>query len=167
MLHFYTYPGLPPYTDYIGKELIPWIHSHFPTNTKAANNFIVGASFGGLAGMFLGLKYPNVVGNIISQSGAFFWFPREEREDGWLMKQFAFAKKLNLNIYLDVGCVENVLTFNKGASILSANRHLRDVLTAKEYQVFYQEYAGGHDYMCWQDTLPTALIELFKNNSVQ
>lgn len=157
------------YISFIANDLIPWVHDHFPTSRVPNQNTIVGASWGGLAAMYLAFKYPNVVGNVISQSGAFFWRPKHEQEDGWLMKQLSHSPKLDLKINLDVGCVENALTFGKGASILNANRHMRDVLIAKGYQVTYQEYAGGHDYMCWQDILPeeiTSVLNLEQKDKI-
>ena len=149
------------YTQFIADNLIPWVHANFPTSHKPENNVLIGASFGGLAAVFLGLRYPHVIGNIMAQSGAFFWRPPEDKEDDWLMKQFSMEPKHNLKFCLNVGCTETALTFNKGASILNSNRHLRDVLIAKGYSVLYNEYAGGHDYICWQDALPEALMKIF------
>ena len=47
-----------------------------------------------------------------------------------------------------------------GGSILVPNRHVRDVLRAKGYEVFYQEFVGGHDYVSWRETLADGLILL-------
>ena len=47
-----------------------------------------------------------------------------------------------------------------GGSILVTNRHLRDVLRAKGYEVFYQEFQGAHDYLSWRGTIADGLILL-------
>jgi hypothetical protein len=38
--------------------------------------------------------------------------------------------------------------------------HLRDVLQAKGYDVYYMEFNGGHNYICWQGTLADGLPAL-------
>lgn len=48
----------------------------------------------------------------------------------------------------------------KGGSIRLPNRHLRDVLRAKGYEVFYQEFQGGHDYASWRGIIADGLILL-------
>ena len=37
---------------------------------------------------------------------------------------------------------------------------MRDVLLAKGYDVSYQQYASGHDYLNWRGTLGDGLIAL-------
>jgi len=62
-----------------------------------------------------------------------------------------------LRFYLDVGTFENGF---KDPCMLVANRHMRDMLSAKGYPVTYAEYVGGHDYPCWEITLPDGLLAL-------
>ncbi|MNT11942.1 enterobactin/ferric enterobactin esterase [compost metagenome] len=45
--------------------------------------------------------------------------------------------------------------------ILETNRHLRDVLVAKGYDVVLREYAGGHDYFVWRGAISDGLVALF------
>jgi len=40
------------------------------------------------------------------------------------------------------------------------NRHVRNILRLKGYQVHYAEFSGGHDYICWRGTLADGLIAL-------
>jgi uncharacterized protein (TIGR03067 family) len=40
------------------------------------------------------------------------------------------------------------------------SRHLRDVLLAKDYEVHYQEFAGGHDFLNWRGSLAEGLLVL-------
>jgi enterochelin esterase-like enzyme len=65
-----------------------------------------------------------------------------------------------LRFYLDAGSDEVDYT-GQGRNILLPTRQMRDVLLAKGYEVHYQEFAGGHDYLSWRGTLADALIMLF------
>jgi enterochelin esterase family protein len=41
---------------------------------------------------------------------------------------------------------------------------MRDVLLAKGYEVHYQQFAGGHDYLSWRGTFADGLIDLIGTN---
>jgi enterochelin esterase family protein len=62
---------------------------------------------------------------------------------------------------LEAGTFENDIT-GSGGQILEASRHLRDVLRAKGYEVHYQEFAGGHDYLSWRGSLAEGLLSLIQ-----
>ena len=38
--------------------------------------------------------------------------------------------------------------------------NIRDVLIKKGYEVSYENFPSGHDYLSWGETLGTGLIEL-------
>jgi enterochelin esterase family protein len=44
--------------------------------------------------------------------------------------------------------------------MIDANREFRDVLRAKGYDVRYEEYNGGHDYVCWRGSIADGLTYL-------
>jgi len=65
---------------------------------------------------------------------------------------------------MDAGTNEIDLS-GAGGGILVPNRQLRDVLRAKGYKVYYQEFPGDHDYINWRGTLADGLITLFGEGS--
>ena len=79
-------------------------------------------------------------------------------EGGWLAKQVIEMPRRPIKFYLDAGIFEASL--GGFAGILDATRHLRDVLLAKGYEVHYQMFIGGHDYLSWRGTLADGLIAL-------
>ena len=101
-------------------------------------------------------------GLILSQSGSYWFEPtgKEYAEPNWLARQFAQKDRLQLKFYMDAGTNELDMSGN-GTGILVSNRHLRDVLRAKGYEVTYQEFVGDHDYIDWRGTLADGLIALF------
>jgi enterochelin esterase-like enzyme len=53
-----------------------------------------------------------------------------------------------------------LLEVNETPSLLHSNRHLRDVLEAKGYEVTYSEFNGRHDAVCWRGSLSQGLAAL-------
>src|SRR5271157_349134 len=164
----------PAFSDFLSSELLPWAHGLYNFTADPRQTVVGGSSFGGLAATCAGLHHPEMFGNILSQSGSFFWVPPKsdssdsdiEPEPNWVAKQFIASARLPLRFYLDAGSEEIDLS-GGGRSILLTNRSLRDVLRARGYELHYQEFAGGHDYLSWRGTLADGLIALMGGASTQ
>jgi enterochelin esterase-like enzyme len=166
-------PCNPTFADFLNSELVPWVRQLFNVTTDPKQTVVGGSSYGGLAAAYAGFRHPETFGNILSQSGAFWWTrPRSDdpedfdfpnAEPNWLAKQFIMSPRLPLRFYMDAGIDEIDLT-GLGRDILSSSRHMRDVLLAKGYEVNYQEFIGGHDYLSWRGTLADGLISLIGNS---
>ncbi len=162
-------PCNPLFADFMATELIPWAQRHYNVTNDPSRTIIAGSSYGGLASTYVALHYPERFGNVLSQSGSYWWQPSEQleqfnepnrsRQGNHIAGLFIQRPKLALRFYLDAGTGEIALT-GTGRSILVANRHLRDVLLAKGYEVHYQEFIGGHDFLSWRGTLADGLIAL-------
>jgi enterochelin esterase family protein len=144
-----------PFVDFVGDELMPWVHAHVHVTHDPTRTTVGGASLGGLAAAFVTLRRPDLFGSVLSQSGSFWWSVLDEE---WLTRQYVDAPKLPVRFYLEAGRLEGrPVPGREGASLLVANRHLRDVLKAKGYPVHYSEFVGGHDFACWRGTLAEGL----------
>jgi enterochelin esterase family protein len=161
-------PSNPTFADFLNFELMPWARRLYNVTADPRLVVVGGSSYGGLAATYAGLRHPETFGNILSQSGSYWWTPPKssnpsdfdpDAEPNWMAKQFIASPKLPLRFYLDAGSDEIDLS-GQGKSILMPNRHLRDVLRAKGYEVHYQEFVGGHDYLSWRGTLADGLILL-------
>jgi enterochelin esterase-like enzyme len=174
----------PTYADFLAKELVPWIRTNFNVSKDSRRAIIGGASAGGAGAIYAALRHSNVFGNVLSQSAG---LPSPERlrelaertpgakdrdrhiveeiedrsitEGGWLAKLFIQAPKLPIRFYMDVGVFEADF-MGGGLGALEPNRHMRDVLLAKGYEVHYQQFIGGHDYINWRGTFADGLIAL-------
>ena len=83
------------------------------------------------------------------------------------LRFFAVQRKLSpIRFYLDVGLYENVnaeLPVNElglSEGLTPGNRHFRDVLMAKGYDVTYRETGGQHNNLHFRATLAEALMVL-------
>lgn len=173
------------FTDFVATELITWTRSHYNVTLDPSQVVIGGLSAGGVAAMHTGLRHSDIFGNVLSQSGGFSLSPalsrelatrapasdasdrhilegiedRAATEGNWLASQYVRSPRLSLKFYMDVGSFEADF-MGQGGAILESNRHLRDVLLAKGYEVHYQQFIGGHDYISWRGTFADGLIAL-------
>ena len=150
-----------PFLDFVADELLPKVREKWHATADPRQTVVTGSSAGGLASAFFAFRRPDVFGNVLSQSGA-FW-PGHERNDPdreWLTRQFDSSPKLPIRFVLQVGLLERGSTPDNGPSILDTNRHLHRVLERKGYEVHYAEIAGGHEPLNWRGGLSDGLMQL-------
>lgn len=145
------------FTDVIIKDLIPWVRKNYNISINANEAIIGGLSVGGLTAAYLGLKHSEVFGNVLSQSGS-YWYKRENYEgsplDCWISTEFEAINRLPLKFYLNVGVLEHT------QGMIGTNIKLKEVLISKGYTVHFEYFNSGHDYLCWGETLANGLISL-------
>lgn len=147
-----------------------WLPERLHVTADPARTVIGGTSLGGLAAMFAGLRHPGVFGNVISQSGSFWWGPGAMHpadvsdlsvEWEWLMHQAAKPAAPALRCFIEVGVLESSPAGGRMPDMIEPNRRMRDALRAAGHDVVrYREFNGGHDYVCWRGTLADALIAI-------
>ena len=162
-------PCNPTFAEFLNSELIPWLRRNYNVARDPQRVTIGGCSYGGLAATCAAYRHPETFGNVLSQSGSYWWTPppdpskpdsfAPDADPSYVAQLFVNSPKLPIRFYLDAGSMELDKT-GEGGSILVPNRHLRDVLRAKGYEVFYQEFQGGHDYVSWRGTIADGLILL-------
>lgn len=166
--------GRSSYGEALVKEVLPMLRASYPISTRPADTVIGGFSGGGLAAAEIALLHSDVFGNVLSQSGAFRGRDPGEEEPNSTVRKYLAAPRQPVRFYLEVGFYDNV----PGADLplhelvldetnLMGNRHLRDVLRAKGYDVTYREVGGGHDWVHWRAMLADGLITLFGNQTEQ
>jgi enterochelin esterase family protein len=141
------------FADFVAGELVPWVRRRYNVTRSPRETIIGGLSLGGLAASFTAMRHPEVFGNVLSQSGAYQYRP--DNPQG-LIRRFAKSARLPVRFYLEAGLME----VNETPSLLHSNRHLRDVLEAKGYEVTYSEFNGRHDSVCWRGSLSQGLLAL-------
>jgi enterochelin esterase family protein len=150
------------FADFVAKDLLPWAQTHYRVAREADKVTLLGYSAGGLASAYVAYRYPNLFGNVLSQSGA-FWRGNEGAPSPieWLTTQFKSSPKLNVRFYLVVGGGETIKN-SSGFTMAETSGHLRDALKSKGYEVAFLEVPGAvHNPESWRTQVAGGLIHLF------
>ncbi|GCE29699.1 ferric enterobactin esterase [Dictyobacter alpinus] len=115
---------------------------------------ILGASMGGLMGLYAGLRMPHIFGRVLCESGAFGGhqpayrlYYRSVIED-----LLALHPAPDLKLWMDVGRYE---------WFLEPNRQMYARLREQGYDVTYKEHNSGHNYPSWRNIVWEGLEHLF------
>ncbi len=146
------------FADFLIKEVVPILRKS-GLGASAKETVLAGSSQGGLQSACTAFWYPKVVGNVLSLSGSYFWYPGWPAHEtglsdqtGWLTSVLAKSPREPLRWFLTTGTFEG--------DGVTENRRLRDVLIAKGYSPTYQEYSSGHDDAYWLGAIADGLITL-------
>jgi enterochelin esterase-like enzyme len=153
-------------TGFLSMQLIPYVRAHWHVTTDPHRVILTGSSAGGLGSAFVAFQRPDMFGNVLSQSGA-FWRGAEASNSPpyeWLTAKVSRSPKRDVRYFLDVGEMENHPTLGgSGPNFLEANRRFRDALKSKGYSVMYAEVPGGqHAAPYWMDRLPVGIVAIVK-----
>ncbi|MFV3126983.1 alpha/beta hydrolase-fold protein [Niveispirillum sp. KHB5.9] len=145
-----------PFERFVVTELMPIIRQRFDISPDPRDAIVAGASRGGLAAGSMALRHPDLFGNVIAQSAAFWSAPDEkDHETDWLARQYlALPRPLPVRFYIQPGSMESV------DGMRGPNRRFHDMLAAKGYQSCYREFLGGHNFLHWRMALPEAIIAM-------
>lgn len=143
------------FVKFLAEEAVPWAKSQVTLDVSPQQTVIGGSSLGGLTAAYAAHLRPQVFGNVLSQSGA-YWrtHPSQSTPDEpWFPLQAARGTPGSVRYYLEVGRFES-------PSMIATNGQIRDVLKCNGNQVTYCEYNGGHDHFNWRTTVADGLIDL-------
>ncbi|KTD03304.1 alpha/beta hydrolase [Fluoribacter gormanii] len=182
------------FANFLNNKLVPLLRKPpFGCSDCREQTTIVGTSFGGLAATHAALTYPETFGNVLSQSGAFWWnegWKGFDHPDKWTSAsktakhettQQAMAMKwlneiphkegLSVNFYLSGGEIEENKTPSlNGESFPGAttlNNELSTRLADRGHNVTTAITSGDHDYGSWQSDKPVALQTLLPKPALQ
>lgn len=150
------------FADFAAEKLVPWVRTRWRIAGGPAHVVVGGYSAGGLAAAYVAFRHPEVFGNVLSQSGA-FWRGNEgaSTPGEWLTAELAKSPALELRFFLEVGARETQRVAG-GLVFIDTNRRLRDVLQKKGYAVTYVEVPGAqHEEGHWRTLFPQGLVHFF------
>jgi predicted alpha/beta superfamily hydrolase len=142
------------------EELKPFIDSQYRTKRDAKHTGLAGSSLGGLASLYLAVKYPNVFGRagVVSPS---VWFAGKNI----VHYVEALPKKRHVRLWIDMGTKEGRSPTEAQQSVDDA-RLLRDALVKKGWRIgkdlSYSEAEGAeHNEAAWAARVESILTFLF------
>ena len=148
------------FARFIETEMLPWLRGGYRVSSAAVDHYVTGASYGGLASIWMGYRLPHVFGNVISQAASLWWGPGYKQEvprgEGgytpeWLIEQYDNSPRLPVRFWIEIGLLEPL------SLMIAPNRRMQALLQAKGYDVTYREFCGGHDPALWRASLAQAL----------
>jgi enterochelin esterase family protein len=168
------------FADWLARDFVPsWVRQRYAVTDDPARTVVSGTSLGGLGAAWCAFRHPEVFGNVLSQSGSYWWRPgapssysfvtrtapagpkaRQGDPYEWLTRQYEASPCLPLRLHMDVGLLEDQPRPGACPTMLDANRRMRDVLRTKGYDLQYVEYNGGHDSVSWRGTFADGLAFL-------
>lgn len=150
----------PPFGKFLVRELLPWLARSYRVRLRPEQTMLVGCSAGGLAALHWAATYPTHFRLVLSQSGAVYMWVPPDQEPGAVIRKMIDSPRLPLRIWMDVGKLEGNYPVPWGMTVLGGNRHLRDVLRLKGYELTYREYNSSHDPQCWKESLVDGMVKL-------
>lgn len=149
---------------FVAEELVPYLDSHLPLIGDRDHRCLGGASFGAVATLSTAVRFPDLFGRVMLQSGSFdgatsaptnrtddLWRPVNDFVKGYLADPIKVADRLFLSCGVFEGLIEE-------------NRALRPILADTGSQVLMVEEMDGHTWGCWRDSLGVGLPWLFADS---
>lgn len=147
------------------EELLPLAATEASFSDDPRRTVVSGQSYGGLASLYAGLEFPERFGLVSSQSGS-FWWPVMSHGDqrgaaGGYIAEFLenrrYERDTPIAVDMNVGIHEG--------DMVRHNAHIRDMLRERNFEVTYEEFDGGHEWLCWRSTLVESLVRLLDEDS--
>lgn len=149
--------GARQYGRFIVETLKPFIDSQYRTLPDCTSTALGGSSLGGLATLYLGLKFPDIFCKWIVMSPSVWW------ADHAILRQIRASRLIpNQRIWLDVGTTEG----QNPHAVVDDAIQLRDALVKKGWQlgkdlVFVCDEGAAHNEQAWGRRMRDALRFLF------
>lgn len=146
----------PAFERFVAERVMPLARARFGLTSDPHRTIVAGASRGGLAAASIARRYPQIFGNVIAQSAAFWSAPqRKDHASDWIAREYLKSSgSLPVRFHVAPGSMED------RRDMLEPNRRFRDMLRARGYRVCYREFVGGHTFVNWRDDLVVALAAM-------
>ncbi|KKB38085.1 alpha/beta hydrolase [Bacillus thermotolerans] len=144
------------YIRFLAHELVPFLEERYPLHNVSHGRGLAGDSLAATVSLIAALQYPHTFGKVIMHS------PHVDDKVMNAVEQAEEYKHLSLYHVIGLEETEVVRTNGQVDDFLSPNRALHDLLYQKGFDMFYEEFEGGHSWKYWQPDLKRALSMIFE-----
>jgi enterochelin esterase-like enzyme len=140
------------YEDYITRDLVPYIDSHYSTVADSAHRYVGGLSMGGFAALHDAFLHPDLFSKVGVISAA-LWVGEPPAELRWIYPDRATQAArdpITIAAHRNLGSLSILMIEGKSDPFLAADRTLYQTLQARGDLVVYREYPGAHNYGFWR-----------------
>ncbi|MEK9501641.1 alpha/beta hydrolase-fold protein [Gemmatimonadota bacterium DH-20] len=150
------YRGSEAHSRYLVEELLPDLEAALPVQGTRAGRCLMGASLGAVASLSTAVRYPDVFGSLLLQSGSFAFSDIGGHGRGPVFDPIAdfvnayrrAPKRVADKVFVSCGMYE---------SLIYENRSLVPVLERTGMEVRFEEARDGHNWENWRDRLRLGL----------
>ncbi|KIG18022.1 putative esterase [Enhygromyxa salina] len=155
------------YADFVVDGIVPFIEDRYPVASDPGSVGVLGSSLGGLVSLYVGLRHPDVFGQIGSMSGTISWGSiGAEPANPTIVSEYLNGAPVGARIYLDSGGSEGAGCPGGGSDNYCGTVELAEVLRGlgwvDEQDLFYRWEPGApHNEVAWANRLLGALGDWF------
>lgn len=155
------YANYAPHARFVARELVPFLTERLPLIDQASGRCLMGSSFGGVASLSTAVRYPQVFGSLLLESGSFVFTDIGAEHGGgpafdpvvkFVNAYRARPRSVAERIYQTCGIYEPLIT---------PNRSMVSTFRDTGMEVRYVEARDGHNWENWRDRLRDALTWIF------
>lgn len=136
--------GVEDYYQFLATQLKVYIDSQYRTDPSPAATGIGGASFGGLASLYMAYRHPETFGMCYCMSPSLWWDKQSLLEE----LEADQSPKNNVKYWFCAGTLETQLMWPPAQRAAAA--FIRRGWVEGRDVAFYLDYVGGHDYGQWK-----------------
>lgn len=155
------YANNAPHARFLARELLPMLEEAYPLVESPLGRCLMGASFGGVASVTTGVRYPGVFGSMLIQSASLAFTDIGQDHGGgpafdpvvkFVNRYRARPTRFTERLYMSCGIYEPLIT---------PNRSMVSVFREVGIAVKYEENRDGHNWDNWRDRLQSGLSWLY------
>ncbi len=154
------------FTHFITDEFFQILNRRYGLSIDASPELttIVGYSASGLAAFYAGISRADRFGQVIAQSPSFEILKKSELHD-----LITGNSSRHTRFFLEAGSLETLpaeLILADGSSqafsSLQACRETAEKLQQHGWPIYFEEFMGGHNTICWRQSLPARIKAVFR-----
>lgn len=141
------------FIEALGRAILPAAGKHVRLSAEGGAHGVLGASSGGLAALWIGLRLPELFGKVYALSGA-FELPISPAEVWHPVTSSLVQAGVSRGLHIELACGTHDV-------LIDGNRNFAATLRARGYRARLREFAAGHNYVAWRNDLEHGLTALF------